>query len=200
MNEFEPPGYDDWFDDPEPPTLESGRGSSRPSYDIPAEPEEDVWTLPDDERRSRRGGGTGEIVIGGVALTKNQVAILAVAALAVFIAILAAANVFSSTPAATTQQISTPTTHPTTNTTPTPPAIKVPTALLQEGDTGSQVKLLQKALAAAGYSPGTPDGSFGLSTKNAVEAFQTSQGLTADGVAGPQTLNKLRQYLANGGG
>ena len=66
MNEHEPPGYDDWFDEPEPPTLEQGRGS-RPSYDAPSETEEDVWTLPEDEprrsRRPQRGGDVG----GGLA-------------------------------------------------------------------------------------------------------------------------------------
>src|SRR3954470_872301 len=110
MDEREPPGYDDWFDEPEPPTLESGRGS-RQSYDAPSETEEDVWTVPEDEsRRSRRNQRGGGVVVGGHELTTTQIAIIAIAGLAVVVAILAALNVFSDSPAATTL---------TTNSTPT---------------------------------------------------------------------------------
>src|SRR5690349_3941298 len=119
MSEREPPGYDDWFDEPEPPTLESGRG--RQSYDDPAEAEEDVWVLPEDAPRRRRDGRGGDIYIGGRALTTTQIAILAIAALAVLMAILAAAGVFSSSTPATGPTISTQTTLPTTATQPTTP-------------------------------------------------------------------------------
>ncbi len=33
-------------------------------------------------------------------------------------------------------------------------------------------------------------------TQNAVEKFQLSAGLTADGIVGPQTLNELQKQLA----
>src|SRR5690348_12715826 len=136
MSEREPPGYDDWFDEPEPPTLESGRGS-RQAYDAPFQTEEDVWTLPEDAtRRARRPQGNGSFVIGGRTLTTTQVAILAIAALAIFIAILAAFGVFSGTPAATTLTTNTQPTLPTTATTPTTPTVTAPTQQLKEGDTG----------------------------------------------------------------
>ncbi len=197
MKDREPPGYDDWFDDPEPPTVESGRGS-RSSYDTPAETEEDVWTLPEDRpRRPRRTQHRGDIVIGGRALTTTQVAIIAIAALAIFIAILAAAGVFSSTPPATTSTITTPTTLPTTATTPTTPTVALPTTTtpLQEPDTGPQVKLLQKALISLGYLTPPADGIFGPTTKSAVESFQKENKLTQDGVVGKLTLAALKRAV-----
>jgi predicted alpha/beta-hydrolase family hydrolase len=197
VSNYEPPGYDDWFDDPEPPTLESGRGN-RPSYDIPHETEEDVWTLPEDEQRlPRRRGAGGNMVIGGHSLTSTQVAILAIAALAVFVAILAAAGVFSSTPAATTQTPPPPKTNHTTTTTKTTPTITVPTGTtlqLNSTDTAA-VKKLQKALIALGYLHGKADGAFGAGTQTAVEDFQSANGLTVDGVAGHDTLVQLNQQL-----
>lgn len=198
MSEREPPGYDDWFDEPEPPTLESGRG--RQAYDAPSEAEEDVWMLPEDRPRRRRDGRGGDFVIGGHALTTTQIAILAIALLAVLIAILAAAGVFSGTPAATTLTNTTPTTLPTTATTSTTPTVQVPTQTLQSGDTGAQVKLLQRALTALGYSPGKADGSFGAGTKAAVQNFQNDHALLADGVVGPQTLKALGQAVKALGG
>ena len=196
MEEREPPGYDDWFDEPEPPTLESGR-AGRPSYDIPAETEEDVWVLPEDERRrARRDGRRGDLVIGGRSLTTTQIAILAIAGLAVFIAILAAAGVFSSSTPSTAPTIHTHTAPSTTTTTTTTPTVRLPTQQpLREGDTGTQVKLLQKALTALGFSPGIADGTFGPGTKTAVQDFQNQNGLTVDGVVGKETLAKIRQAL-----
>lgn len=197
MNDREPPGYDDWFDEPEPPTVESSRGG-RPSYDTPAETEEDVWVLPEDRpRRPRRDPRSGDIVLGGRSLTSTQVAILAIAALAVLIAILAAAGVFSSNPPSTAPTITTPTTLPTTGTTSTfTNTVTAPTQTLQPGDTGAQVKLLQKALAHLGFLQGKADGDFGPATKTAVQNFQNAYGLTADGTVGPKTLAKLRQALS----
>jgi hypothetical protein len=198
MNDREPPGYDDWFDDPEPPTVESGRGG-RSSYDTPAETEEDVWTLPEDgPRRPRRAQHRGDIVIGGRALTTTQVAIIAIAALAIFIAILAAAGVFSSSPSASPPTITNQTTLPTTGTTSTNPVATPPTQQLKEGDTGAQVKLLQKELIGLGFLTEKADGSFGPATKLAVEQFQSANSLTPDGVVGKQTLAALRQQASSG--
>ena len=196
MNEREPPGYDDWFDEPEPPTLESGRGG-RQSYDAPGETEEDVWVLPEDERRRpRRDGRRGEIVIGGRALTTTQIAILAIAALAIIIAIVAAAGGFSSSPAPTVPTHSTQTTLPTTATTQTTPTVTLPTQTpLQLNDTGAQVKRLQKALIALRFLHGKADGAFGPATQTAVENFQNANGLTVDGVVGKATLAALGQAI-----
>jgi hypothetical protein len=202
MNDREPPGYDDWFDEPEPPTLESGR-SSRPSYDDPSVPEDDVWTLPEEESRSaRRSQRGGNVTIGGQELTTTQIAIIAIAGLAVLIAILAAAtNVFSSgTPATTPSVATTQTSLPTTSTTPTTSTVVAPTQTLKEGDTGAQVKHLQEALISLGYlSAGQADGSYGPTTKSAVISFQSAKGLSPDGVVGPQTLAALQHAVAAGG-
>ena len=196
MADREPPGYDDWFDDPEPPTVESGRGN-RPSYDIPGETEEDVWVLPEDEaRQARRARQGGNIVLGGRSLTTTQVAILAIAGLAIIVALIAAFGGFSSDRASTVPTNTTPTTLSTnTTTTPTTPTITAPTQQLKEGDTGAQVKLLQKELKSLGFLSGVADGTFGPGTKSAVEQFQSSRGLTPDGQVGKDTLTALRQAL-----
>lgn len=51
---------------------------------------------------------------------------------------------------------------------------------------------VQKILASLGYQPGPLDGVWGRRTAAAVRAFQTAQGLTADGIVGPQTRAALR--------
>jgi peptidoglycan hydrolase-like protein with peptidoglycan-binding domain len=52
---------------------------------------------------------------------------------------------------------------------------------LAEGDTGSDVTALQKALAAAGYDPGAADGDFGSGTSDALVNWQASRGLSETG-------------------
>ena len=59
---------------------------------------------------------------------------------------------------------------------------------LKYGSSGSRVKELQNNLKKLGYSVGTVDGKFGAATKRAVIAFQSTNGLTPDGLAGAQTL------------
>ena len=56
---------------------------------------------------------------------------------------------------------------------------------LRYGSTGPAVQLLQLALQRAGYQPGILDGVFGQNTRRALLAFQTANGLRADGVVGP---------------
>jgi peptidoglycan hydrolase-like protein with peptidoglycan-binding domain len=56
------------------------------------------------------------------------------------------------------------------------------------------VLALQERLTALGYWLGTPDGSFGLLTLQAVYALQGAAGLERDGVVGPTT----RAALADG--
>jgi len=189
------PGYDDWFDEPEPPT-ETQSGANRGVY----EETEEVWVLPEEEDSGS--GGQRTFDIGGRTLTLTQVAIIALCVLAVFFAILAATGVFNGSKAAV-PPVTTPTVHPppTTNTTPTAPAstIQAPTQTpLKSGDTGPEVKQLQKALAAVGFSPGTPDGDYGPTTMNAVERFQIAKKLGEDGVYGPATRNALEQALNAG--
>lgn len=63
---------------------------------------------------------------------------------------------------------------------------------LKEGSSEkAAVRLLQQKLKTLGYYKGNVDGSFGAATSDAVKAFQRVNGLTADGVAGGGTLNKL---------
>lgn len=59
--------------------------------------------------------------------------------------------------------------------------------VLRRGDEGNGVVLLQRALAAKGFSPGAIDGDFGTKTDTAVRAFQAALGLGVDGVAGDDT-------------
>jgi putative chitinase len=63
--------------------------------------------------------------------------------------------------------------------------------VLRLGDTGEDVVALQNALAAHKFSPGSADGQFGPATRAAVIAFQNSEGMLADGIAGPRTLFAL---------
>lgn len=58
----------------------------------------------------------------------------------------------------------------------------------------NQTVKLQKALGKAGIPMGQADGIFGPVTLNAVKHFQRSNGLSPDGLVGPQTLAKLRAY------
>ncbi len=188
------PGYDDWFDEPETLT-ETQSGANRGVY----EDVEEVWMLPEDEVGRDR-PHRGEIAIGNWTLTTTQAAIIAVSVIAVVLAILAAAGAFSSNraavppvttprPPATTVTVTTPTTNAT------PPA-QAPQQTLNPGDTGPQVKVLQQALTALGFSPGKADGDYGPTTQFEVEKFQLSKGLTADGVVGQQTLAALQQALS----
>ncbi|MBQ9299148.1 MAG: peptidoglycan-binding protein [Clostridia bacterium] len=64
-------------------------------------------------------------------------------------------------------------------------------ATLRIGSSGSEVNLLQARLTTLKYFSDTIDGKFGTKTAAAVAAFQKDNGLTADGVAGPQTLSAI---------
>ena len=59
------------------------------------------------------------------------------------------------------------------------------------GSRGTDVLKLQKALLSLGYDPSGTDGKFGRGTETAVILYQTSEGLTADGKAGTQTLSAI---------
>ena len=68
---------------------------------------------------------------------------------------------------------------------------------LRMGDSGSAVKELQTKLKKLGYYSGTIDSTFGSGTYAAVRAFQKKYNLTADGVAGSETLKKLDTAYKN---
>ncbi len=188
------PGYDDWFDEPQPPT-ETQSGANRGVYDD--DDVEEVWVLPEEGTHA---SGRREIAIGGRTLTTTQAAIIAASVLALFFAILAAAGVFNgkkaAAPPVTTPPPPRTVTVTTPTSTPTAPATEAPSQTLSPGATGDQVKTLQRALTALGFSPGKADGDYGPSTQTAVEKFQAAHGLAADGVVGQQTLAALQQALS----
>ena len=65
--------------------------------------------------------------------------------------------------------------------------------ILKRGMKGADVRTLQAALIAYGFSCGSAgaDGDFGSGTETALKKFQTKYGLGADGVAGKGTWGKL---------
>ncbi|EKQ57371.1 peptidoglycan-binding protein, partial [Clostridium sp. Maddingley MBC34-26] len=72
--------------------------------------------------------------------------------------------------------------------------------VLQLGDSGGEVELLQERLIERGYDLGASgaDGQFGPATQAAVEQFQEANGLDADGIVGKNTQTALLQakYVA----
>ncbi len=73
-------------------------------------------------------------------------------------------------------------------------AARSKTTLLGPGAHGPAVLALQKRLVALHYWLGTPSGSFGDSTEQAVYGLQKAAGLVRDGIVGPKT----RAALARG--
>lgn len=74
-----------------------------------------------------------------------------------------------------------------------PPAIyaKPTEALLRSGSIGPEVTQLQQRLKELGFYDGEVDGQFGTGTRAAVVLFQQQHGLTADGMAGNDTLQRI---------
>lgn len=70
--------------------------------------------------------------------------------------------------------------------------------VLKKGSKGSAVTSLQQQLIDRGFLDGPADGDFGDQTRSAVRAFQASEGLNTDGLAGPDTLRALG--VADAGG
>ena len=81
---------------------------------------------------------------------------------------------------------------PKVTATPTPaPTQAIPSVSVRSGDSGDDVKIVQKRLKELGYYRSNIDGKMGRDTVKAVEAFQTAHGLEADGVAGKGTYEIL---------
>jgi peptidoglycan hydrolase-like protein with peptidoglycan-binding domain len=70
----------------------------------------------------------------------------------------------------------------------------MPRTTLHPGDSGEDVLAMQQRLADLGYWLGSPDGTWGSLTTQAVYAAQKASGLQRDGVAGPAT----RKAIADG--
>lgn len=71
-------------------------------------------------------------------------------------------------------------------------------ALSQYGSSGQEVTNIQTRLSRWGYYSGDIDGLYGYLTYIAVRDFQIKNGLTADGIAGPETLAALGLPAGNG--
>ena len=111
----------------------------------------------------------------------------------------------TTTAASPSSTATTPSTAPTTTTPTTPSTSGSSTFTLPEGTKlrlgeGDPVviKELQRALSTAGYVPGTADGTFGQRTEAAVIAFQQANGLSPDGIVGPETASALNSAVAGG--
>jgi len=179
---------DDWFDEPEA----ADGWDTRVDRIVRERAEREDWlreTPPASAPRAR------------ISLDR-RIVVLVVLGVCLLLGILAAAGVFSGggTPAAapTTTAPRTPATTGAATTPKPKPTVDVPTTPLKPGDTGAEVVQLQKALAAAGSSPGKADGDYGDATTNAVKEFQSAHGLTADGIAGPKTLAALETAVQSG--
>lgn len=64
-------------------------------------------------------------------------------------------------------------------------------ALSKMGSRGNEVRQIQTRLRDWGYMNGPVDGIYGTKTRDGVKYFQRKHGLTADGIAGPKTLEKI---------
>lgn len=70
------------------------------------------------------------------------------------------------------------------------PRTKAAIRNLSQGSRGNMVWILQAGLYVKGFET-TLDSIFGANTTTQVKAFQTDNGLTADGIAGPNTFEAL---------
>ena len=187
---------DDWFAETDfaprrPRRPVTGENEAIETFDV-AQAADD-WlarnTIPRDEVIP----GAGRVNPADPRLWAGIAAVVALVVIGLFVG-----GVFSSsdkTPPAATPITQTPPTTAKTGTTAkpakTPSKVVLPTLALKPGDAGTQVKRLQRTLAALGYSPGTVDGRFGPATKRALQKFQKAKKLTADGILGPKTLRAL---------
>ena len=75
-----------------------------------------------------------------------------------------------------------------------------PAASYKIGSSGEEVKEIQRRLKDWGYYKGPVDGKYGEATRAAVIWFQKKHGLTADGIVGAQTAEKLGIPAPRSGG
>jgi Putative peptidoglycan binding domain len=175
-----------------------------------ARPPEDEWFLPEPNlsQDEQRGSIEDQWLVADDPAPRSAAfdpwelanpAVLALIGLAVvfFVALLAAAGAFESgspTPispiAAASSSVRLPATQTTVSVSP-PSSPNAPTTTLKPGDSGSQVKVLQRELVALGFPVGAIDGLYGQATTKAVADFQRAHHLTPDGIVGPLTLVAL---------
>jgi putative peptidoglycan binding protein len=172
---------DEWFapDDADSPT------------DTPRQSSEDDWLVTGD--RTPRPGGLDLAALN----TAHGLAAIGIVAVTVIALVAAVVALTERTPPAfqVIPIVSRPPASPhiSRTSTPAPPvrSLSAPTTTLKPGDTGPQVKTLQRELRALGYAVGAIDGSYGTQTSKAVMAFQRAHHLTVDGIVGPRTLQAL---------
>lgn len=70
---------------------------------------------------------------------------------------------------------------------------------LRLGSSGADVRNMQQDLTTLGYYWAEVTGNFGEKTRDAVKRFQEKNNLTADGVAGSDTLNAIAAAMRKGG-
>ncbi|HML47134.1 MAG TPA: peptidoglycan-binding protein [Clostridia bacterium] len=81
------------------------------------------------------------------------------------------------------------------NATPAPtPAYARPT--LRLNSQAEEVAELQGWLINLGYLGGAPSGTYDKATEAAIKSFQRDEGLTADGITGPKTWERLDAFAA----
>jgi len=66
----------------------------------------------------------------------------------------------------------------------------MPIQILRKGSKGPAVTRWQHFLIGQGHLRARADGDFGPKTEKATKAFQRNQGMSSDGIVGPQTLGK----------
>ena len=74
-----------------------------------------------------------------------------------------------------------------------------PEETLSYGSSGEAVKELQRNLQALGFFEGSIGGNYLTLTEQAVRAYQSARGLTADGVATPELQKRIAQEAQGGG-
>ena len=69
--------------------------------------------------------------------------------------------------------------------------VTVELPMLEDGQTGVVVAMLQAALKYFGYDPKWIDGEFGTRTRNMLMAYQAEHGLETDGICGAATYKSI---------
>lgn len=182
---------DDWF-------VETGGGRS-PAVDDETDLHETRQPAQvEGEPRAAVGARDGEpsrrpivvAVVGAVILLLAGVLAGALASRSLSGGVETTTSLVTTTATLTTTLTTSTTPSTTTSSTPTTPATLPEGGVLRRGAKGAEVRQVQEALVALGYST-TIDGKFGPATAQAVKSFQASSGLTDDGVVGPATLSAL---------
>ena len=73
--------------------------------------------------------------------------------------------------------------------------LEIPAGYLRQGDSNSNVKLLQKILIELDYLTDAADGVFGPHTEAALKAFQADHNITVDGIYGSESRVALETVL-----